>query len=1092
MSEPRLNFAGLLARTFITNKLTVVIIIAIALAGVTALLLTPREEIPQIVAPGAQVSVALPGASPKEVEELVVTPLEGIVSELTGVDHTYGTAMNSFGVVVVEFKPGQPKEQSLVKFYDRIVSNRSRLPADAEFLQVRSIDVDDVPIITLTLASQSMDDYALKRLGDRLAERLRSIPNVSVVSVRGGRDREIGIELDPERLQAFGVTLGQLYASFGSSNLSIPLRGIARGQEMESVKLEGFFSSAEDVGNQVVSVHDGRPIYVRDIATITDGPRKEIEQSSRFAFGPADARSRVLGSGDMPAVTIAVAKKKGSNAVSVADAVVERVDRMRADSVPAGVEVVVTRNDGQKANDAVNTLVEHLGIAVGTVGLILALFLGWREALIVCCTIPLVLFTALVADQIGGVTINRITLYGLILSLGLLVDAAIVVIENIHRHYSGDANDDKVRITVMATNEIGNATNLATFAVMLVFGSMIILSGMVGQYFFPITFNLPIIMIASAVIAYIVTPWAANRWLPFARGKGGHGVRQGFLERHYLRLITPLQERRDARVILAVVVVSCLTLSVLQGGWQFIFPPGQSGRMSSLGVALGFLPKDNKNSFLVIADMPENAPVEETNRLVRDIEQVILRNPNVTNCLSWLGQAGVADTNTLKKGTAERSGDYVGEILVNLTNKHDRSASSIEIVQALRKEIDPVRLRYPGAKVRLVEDPPGPPVRATVLAEIHGPDLDGLRTLAGDVEQAFAKTYDMVDISNSEPVDVMEHRIVVDKEKAALSGVSTQQIAQALRLVYGGNVVSRAHPDDEKNPVDVRAFVPRRHEVDPARLDRIFIDGPQGRSVPLSGLVKVERGNVDRPIQHKDNERVSYVGGELARVVQLYSVIDLTKRLWGMSTPGGGRLTIGNLTIWPQAPDVTEGYQLLWDGEMRLTLDIYRDMLMALTSALTLVFLLLVSYYRSFLLPMIVMSAVPLGLIGIFPGHWILGVDFSAASIVGIIGLAGIVVRNSLLIVDFVRDNIAQGMPLEEAVKNAGAVRLRPILLTTLAVVLGSIVMVPDPVFGGLAISLIFGSVVSAAFTVFVVPTLFYMDALRRQRIRERKNAAQG
>jgi len=1081
MSETRLNFAGWLARTFITSKLTLVLILGIALAGTTALLLTPREETPQIVVPGAQISVTLPGASAKEVEELIVTPLEGIVSGLTGVDHTYGTAMNSLGSVMVEFKPGQPKEQSLIKFYDRIISNLSRLPADAGTLQMRSIDVDDVPIVMVTLTSPQIDDYGLKRLADRMAERLRSTDDVSIVSVRGGRDREISVELDPERLEAFGISLSQVYAAFNSSNLSLPLHATTRERQTENIKLEGFFSSADDVRNQVVRVHDGRPIYVRDIAIVTDGPRNEIEQSSRFAFGSADSRSKTFGSESMPAVTIAVAKKKGTNAVFVSDSIIERVNRMRENFVPSNVEMVVTRNDGQKADDAVNTLVEHLGIAVVTVGMILALFLGWKEALIVCVTIPLILFTAFIADILGKVTINRITLYGLILSLGLLVDASIVVIENIHRHYTGAAAGDKAGTTIAATNEIGNATNLATFAVMLVFGSMILLTGMAGQYFFPVTYNVPIIMFSSIVIAYIVTPWAANRWLPFKPGNG-HAIRRGFLERGYLRLITPLQESRKARLILAMIVLACLSLSALQGAWQFIFPPGQNRLLSAPGVALGFLPKDNKNMFTIVADMPENSPVEETDRLVRDIENILAGNPYVTNYLSWVGQAGVVDTNSLKKGTADRAGGHVGEILVNLEDKHTRSISSIDIVRKLRLELDPLRQRYPGAKIRLVEDPPGPPVRATVLAEIHGPDLECLRTLSEQVDQEFAKTYDMVDLSNSEPVDVAEHHITVDKEKAALSNVSVQQIAQALRLIYGGDVVSRAHPDDEKNPMNVRAFVPRRHEVDPTRLDRIFIDNTQGNAVPLSELVKVTQGNTDRPILHKDNERVSFVGGELARSAPLYAVIDLNRRLKGMETPGGGRLATGNLTVYPQAPNVIEGYELLWDGEMRLTLDIYRDTGYALGASLTSVFLLLVAYYRSFLRPMIVMSAVPLGLIGIFPGHWIMGVDFSAASIVGIIGLSGIVVRNSLLIVDFIRDNVAKGMELEEAVRNAGAIRLRPILLTTLAIILGTGIMVPDPVFGGLAISLIFGTLASTGLTVFVVPTLFYVDALRRRR----------
>ena len=1090
MSEqrPNLNHAGRLARSFITSKLTVVFILGITLLGVLAMLLTPREENPQILVPGAQVSVTLPGASAKEVEELVVTPLEGILSEMTGVDHTYAIARNSFGAVAVEFKVGQPKEQSLVKLYDRVMSNRARLPSDAGIPQIRSVDVDDLAVVTVTLASPSYDDYGLKRLADRMAERLHSLDNVSVVTVRGGHDREIRVELDPERLQAFGLTLSQVSAAFDSSNLSAPLQETVRKDTIEAVKLKGFFTSADDVRNQIIGLHDGRPIYVEDIAVVKDGSPTEIDRLSRFAFGPGDKRFQSLGSTEMPAVTIAVAKKKGSNAVFVADNVLERIERMKEDFVPKDVQVVVTRDDGKKADDAVNTLLEHLAISIMTVSLILMAFLGWKEALIVTLTAPLTLFVTLATDLFGGITINRVTLYGLILSLGMLVDAAIVVIENIHRHYSLASLQDRQEITVEATNEIGNATSLATLAVMLVFLSLLLLTGMPCTFFFPVTIDVPVAMAASVMLAYIVTPWAANRWL--ATHYQGHGNGDGrtapppqrdLLRRIYLPLIRLLQEHPKVRRRSAIFVAVLLICSILQGTWQFIRPSGVGGPQSFFGVNLGFLPKDNKNTFNIVISMPESSPVERTDRLVREIGRLLGQERNVLNYQTWIGEAGIADLNGLKQATADRQGSYVAEIRVNLVDKHKRRASSIEIVRNLRPKVDEISDRYPGAKIRLVEDPPGPPMRATVLAEIHGPEPEGLRTLSAQVSRAFADTCDMVDLSDSEPVDVVEHQVVPDKEKAALSNVSVAQIAQALRLVYGGSVVSRAHPADEKNPVNVRAFVPRRHEVDPTRLDRIVVDNAQGRPVPLSELVKVGAAQADRPIQHKDNERVTFVAGELASSVPLYAVLGLDRRLDGMKAPDGRPLRTGNLTVWPQVPDVIDGYQLLWDGEMRLTLDVYRDMSIALGASLTMVFLLLVGYYRSFLIPIIAMLSVPLGIIGILPGHWIMRTDFSASSIVGIIALSGVVIRSSLLIIDFIQDNQRQGMPLEEAVREAGAVRLRPILLTTLAIILGSAIMVTDPVFGGLAISLIFGTVVSTALSVFVVPILYYMHALRQK-----------
>lgn len=1089
MSAPNLNMAGRLAQTFITSKLTIVFIIGVALLGVVAVQQTPREENPQIIVPAAAIAVTLPGASAAEVEELIVTPLESIMSEMPGVDHIESAAQDSLGTVQVQFKVGENKEESLVKLYDRVLASRSRLPTDAGTPFVQSVDADDVPIVTFTLASSGYDDYALNRVAERMAERLRSTENVSVVSIKGGREREIAIELDPDRLQAFGVTLSQAYAAFTASNLSVPLQSTVRDGKVEAIKLSASFASADDVRNQIVAVHEGRPVYVRDVATVTDGPATEITAFSRFSYGPADARFGDANSTDMPAVTVAVAKKKGVNAVVVADAVIDRVERMQASFIPKDVQVVVTRDDGEKADAAVNLLLEHLLIALGTVGLVLVFFLGWREATIVMVTVPLILSITLLANLLGGVTINRVTLFALILALGLLVDAAIVVIENIHRHYGSKRSlKEKIRTTVLATNEIGNATNLATFAVMLVFISLAFaLTGMPRQYFFPVAVTVPVAMAASVVVAYIVTPWAANRWLSRHavqeedeyEQEASHGE-PGRLEKFYLRLITPLQERRAARIGFAALVAVLMIGSTMQGAWQFIRPAGVGGAVSSLGVPIGFLPKDNKNTFNIVVSMPETTPVEETDRFVREIGVLLSQETSVVNYQTWIGQAGIADFNGLFKGTAGRSGNHVAEIRVNLIDKHDRKESSIDIVRNLRPKVDAIRSAYPGAEAALVEDPPGPPLRSTVVAELYGPDSEGLRALSAEVRKAFEKTYDTVDLNDTEPVDVPEHRIVPDKEKAALSKVSTAQIAEALSLVYGGNTLSRAHLADEKNPVAVRAFVPRRFAVDPARLDRVFVDNADGRPVPLSELVRVVPSHADRPIFHRDNEKVTFVGAELSDSVPLYAVLDLQKRLNGIVAPDGKPLRTGNLGFNEDIPDTIDGYQLLWGGEMRMTLDVYRDMTVALSGALLTVYFLLVAYYRSFLIPMIVMSAVPLGIIGIFPGHWIVGADFSATSMVGIIALAGVVIRNSLLIIDFIQDNQKQGMPLDVAVRQAGAVRLRPILLTMLAIVFGSAIMVTDPVFGGLAISLIFGTVVSTALTVFVVPILFELDARRR------------
>lgn len=1081
MSKLKLNSAGRLAEAFVTSRLTVLFMLACTLLGALAITLTPREENPQIIVPGAQVRVFLPGASAAEVEQLVIRPLEGIVKQIPGVDHTFATAMNSVGILAVQFKVGQDKEKSLVKLYDRILGQRDRLPADAGAPLIVSVDVDDVPIVTVTLASQTYDDYALKRLADRLLDGLRSLESVSASYVKGGRDREVRVELEPDSLQAFAVTVDQIRGVLAAANVSAPLGSVVQQGQNRSVFLDGFLTSADDLKRVIVGSHAGRPIYLGDVATIIDGPPEERTRLSRFAFGPADPR---FGKGldpEIPAVALAVAKKPGTNAVVVADEVLARIERMKQQFIPAGVELVVTRNDGQKADAAVNVLIEHLGIAVFSVFLVMVFFLGLKEALIVGLSVPLILGLTLGANYLFGPTINRVTLFALILSLGLLVDAAIVVIENIHRHYARLGRRDKRAVTVQATNEIGSPTNLATIAVMLVFVSLLMVTGMAGQYFYPVAFTVPIAMLASLLVAYTVTPWAANRWLKPGEGHDleDHNPKDR-LHRFYHALMAPMIDRPRLRRGVLLGVVAVILLSLLQPAWQFVRPGGISGAQSWLGVEMAMLPKDNKNTFNITLDMPESTPLETTDRALREIGAVLRENALILNYQSWIGEAGVIDFNGLLRGAGNKAGPNVAEIRVNLIDKAQRSKTSIEMVRELRQRLMAIQSRYPGSVIQLLEDSPGPPVRATVMAEIYGPELGQLRAIGKQVKDAFKHTYDMVEVNDSEPDDVQEYRLVVDREKAALSGVTTGEVAIALRRLLDGEELGRVHIAGEKNAVPIRLQIPRRHQIDPALLSRVYLTSREGKSVPLSGLVRIESAWADRPIQHKDGERVVFIGGELGHTAPVYAVLDLDQRLDGMPLANGERLGTANLRLNPAIPDTIDGYRLLWDGEIRMTLDTYRDMLGALGIALTFIYLVLVAYYQSFAIPLVAMAAIPLGLAGVFPGHWLMGQPFTATSMIGVIALAGVVVRNSLLIIDFVLDYRRQGMDLRKAILEAGAVRLRPILLTALAIILGSMVMLSDAVFGGLAISLIFGTLAATVLTLIVVPVLFYLLLERR------------
>ena len=1074
MKDRAFNLAGKFAEYFIISKLTILFIIACILLGVLAIILTPREENPQILVPGAEVFVTMPGASSQEIEELILYPLEAAISELTGIDHIYGNAMNSACLIMIEFDVGQDKEKSLIKLYDKMLHMQDKLPPEAGIPIVKSIDVDDVPIVTITLASEIYDDYALKRLADHMVERLHSLKDISLAYVKGGRNREIRIELDPEHLQAFEITMETIHASLSASNLSGPLGTIVITGENHPVFLNGFLESADAVGRLIAGIYNERPVYIEDVADIIDGPPVERKRISRFAFGPADPEFGKSHDPEMPAVTIAVAKKKGINAVFAADKICDRIERMKNNFLPSEVQVIITRNDGKNANDAVNKLIEHLGIAIIIVFCVIALFLGLREAIITGISVPLILSLTLGGDLLFGLTINRMTLFGIIVSLGLMVDASIVVIENINRHFKNMGKGDKKLATVLATNEIGNPTNLATIGIMLVFSSLIMLTDMSGPYIFPITFNAPAAMLASLLVAYIVTPWAAYHWLK--TGVSHHPTQsKDYLKKIYYKIITPLIDKPKARWILFVIIILLAGASFLQPVWQFVRPQGSAGPLSFGGVGVDIMPKDDKNTFNITIDMPEYTPIEITDQIAREIGQLLRQQPRVTNYQIFLGSAGIIDFSGLLRGDSHKIGSHVAEIRVNLIDKNLRHESSITIVRKLRPAIEKIRARYPGCTLRIMEDPPGPPVHSTIRAEIYGHDLLELRDLNEKVSREFQKTYDIIEINDSEAEDVTEYRIVVDKEKAALSGISTSQIALVLKRIIDGDIIGRVHIAEEKNSVPISLNVPRKYQIDPLLLAKIYLTGAAGKKIPVSELTRIIPAWQDRLICHKDNERVTYVGAAMLQSSPFCAVVDLNKRIDGMAVGDGSKLSTGNLSLKTEDPDIIDGYKLLWDGEMRLTLDVFRDLGFALLLSLTAIYLLLVGYYRSFMIPVIAMVAIPLGFIGVFPGHWIMGEFYSMPSNIGLVALAGVVTRSSLLIIDFIINYLKQGYSLREAVCEAGAVRLRPIMLTALAIIAGTSVMMADLVFRGMAIALIFGTITSTIFTVMVVPVLMFL-----------------
>jgi len=1061
------------------SYLTPIVAVLIFLVGLAALLITPREENPQIDVPAANVFVAMPGASPEQILNLVVRPLERVLMEMPGVDHTYGTAMDGQGMVTVQFEVGEDKQNSLVKLYDRLMHNLDRIPPGASEPLVKPLDVDDVPIVAITFSGNNYTDLELKRVADRVMEQLTPLPGVSVAEIIGGRDRVITVNVDPARLVAYGLAFDQLHTALADANVQLRVGDAIDDNKVKPVRLAGALRTADEVAKIVIATRNERPIYLEDVAGIVDGPG-EIEHVHRIGFGRAHGDHVLHGESERIAVTLALAKKRGTNAVVVAQRIIDKLETLKGDFIPDDIRVTVSRNSGKEANAAVNYLIEHLGIAIVSVIIILMIFLGWREASIVTMNIPLILFVVLAIGFIADQTINRITLFALILSLGLLVDDAIVVIENIHRHLHKGVNTlaDKAKVIIRATNETGRPTIIATFAVILAFIPMAFVTGMMGPYMGPIPFNAPVAMLASLIIAYMFTPWIAQRWLPCRISAKTLEKKdqspKDWLRTLYIRFATPLIDKASIRRVFFIIVALLFIAALWQPAWQFFRPAGINGPLTPGAVELKMLPKANNNTFNITIDMPEGTPLEITDAVSRDIGQVLQQHPMVLDYESYVGIAGPVDFNGMLKGALIKRGPHIAEIRVNLMDKQQRHLKSEEIVLNLRRQLRAVYDQYPQANIKLVEDPPGPPVRATLLAEIYGPDYATLRGLAGDVRDEFRHTWDIVDIDDSVGDDQIEYRVKIDKEKAAASGITTIDVVEVLRDYVSGFDIGALYVPEERNPVMIKIHVPRQFRIAPRDLDRIFVANEQGKQIPVAIFASIEEVTVEKPVYTKDGFPVVYVTGEPEAGSQVYPLLALDARLDRQSL-SYGTLATGGMRFTRTTPDPTFDYQLLWDGEMRLTLDVFRDLGAAFIVALVLIYLLLVAYYGGFILPLIVMGSIPLTMIGIFPGHWITQQPFTATSMIGMIALAGIVVRNSLLLIDFMLDFRAGGAGLRDAVLEAGAVRIRPILLTALAVIAGTSIMITDPVFGGLGVAMAFGTLASTLLTLFIIPLIFFL-----------------
>jgi multidrug efflux pump subunit AcrB len=1070
--KTEIGLAGKVARAFIGSKLTSLIVAASILLGLGAVAMLPREEEPQIVVPMIDVFVQMPGASAKEVEERVTRPMEKLLWEVPGVEYIYSTSSPGMAMAVVRFYVGQDEEDAIVRLNQKLLSNFDLIPPGASQPLVKPRSIDDVPILALTLSSDRYDHFTLRRVAAQVHDQIKEINDVSEVKIIGGQRRQISVLLDEARMSARNIAPAAIVPMLEQSNRQSQSGVFSSGNREFLVETGGFLSSAEEIGAVVIGVFNDRPVYLRDVAKIEDGPE---EPADYVMFGKGDWASQRISAASsservasaQPAVTISVAKRKGMNAIEIADKVLEKVDRLKGALIPSEVTVTTTRNYGETASEKSNELLLHMMIAIFSVAVLIWLALGLRESGIVAIAIPVTLALTLAVFYLYGYTLNRITLFALIFSIGILVDDAIVVVENIARHYRLPENKGRPirEVAVEAVDEVGNPTILATFAVIAAILPMAFVGGLMGPYMKPIPVGATAAMLFSLLVAFIVTPWASLRLIKKDDG------REGSHEDNEENRITKLYRAVMGRLIripkwrygFLLGVVLLLLASVSLVGFKL--------------VRVKMLPFDNKSEFQVIVDMPEGAPLEMTAAVTREIGDYIRTVPEVTDYQMYVGTASPYNFNGLVRHYFLRRGPNVADIQVNLVPKDERDAQSHDIAKRVRPQIQAIAKRY-NARVKVAEVPPGPPVLQTLVAEIYGPEYPRQLQIAKQIQDIFDRTPGVVDVDSYVEDDQPKYRFVVDKEKAALNGVSAEQVAVTLRIAIEGMNAGLLHKPQEKEDAPISLRLPRAERSSVDDLQRIKVMGRSGNLVPLGELVRVEEQIAEKSIYHKNLMPVTYVTGDVAGSEEspVYAILKLNEAIEQLKLPEGYSLE----RYVASQPFIADKYAMKWDGEWHITYEVFRDLGVAFAAVLVLIYILVVGWFQSFKTPLTIMAAIPFSLVGILPAHGLMGAFFTATSMIGFIAGAGIVVRNSIILVDFVELRLKEGMPLAEAVIDAGAVRFRPMALTAAAVVVGAFIILFDPIFQGLAISLMAGEVASLLLSRMTVPVLYYLSERRK------------
>ncbi len=1143
------TFTDAVVRVFLESNLSVILILLATLLGVAALIVTPREEDPQIIVPLADVYVSFPGHSAAEVEQLVSTPLEKLLYQIDGVEYVYSMSREGQAIITVRYYVGEDRERSLVKLYKRIDEHVDLVPPGVTGWVVKPVEIDDVPIVTLTLTGPTADQYRLRRVAEELVERLAAVKNVSRAYVVGGQPRTVYVYLDPDRMQAYSVSPLEIQRAVAGANLTRTAGELARQDRVYRVEAGLALAHPDELKELVVGVFGGRPVFLKDVAEVRDGPA-EPTSYVRHGWGPARGFMHELhfpgalvagprrgtpapeqqADVSQPAVTIALAKKKGTNAVWVARDLLAAAERLKRDVVPDDMDLVITRNYGLTANEKVNELVEALAVAIFIVIALLTLGLGWREALIVAVAVPVVFGLTLAVNLLLGYTINRVTLFALILSLGLLVDDPIVDVENITRHFALRRRATR-KLVLEAVAEIRPPLITATLAVIVSFLPMFFITGMMGPYMRPMALNVPVTMAMSMLVALTITPWLSYHVLKGRyRGESGRppGDEVAQPAIHEAEYAEDLEELRRGRLYRAFYPLMAPLLHSRRAAWGFLagmvlLLVGTAGLAAVRAVPLKMLPFDNKNELLLVLDFDEGTTLERADSVVREFERFLAAVPEVTDFTAYVGLASPMDFNGLVRHYYLRRGENVAELRVNLVGKKHRRQQSHAVGLRLRDELTAIAARG-GATLKLVEVPPGPPVIATLVAEVRGrPDqtYEELIAAAKTVRARMAIEPGVVDIDDSVEADWHKLLFVTDKEKAALHGISVADVAQTIETALRGTSPGAVQLAGERNPLRIELRLPRSLRSSPADLARLCVKGRDGTLVPLAELGRWETRPVDKTIYHKNLERVVHVFADTAGRPPAECVADILadRRNHGAAQPrspesrassalsqvestavGSGWvddarprsltwrtfLNSGSGVAW----SVPEGIQVKFsgEGELQITLDVFRDLGLAFAAALVGIYILLVAQMGSFVIPIVVMMAIPLTVIGIMPGFWLLNllaggqvgpyadpILFTATGMIGMIALAGIVTRDSIILVDFIHISLRRGRPLFDAIMESRVVRLRPILLTAAAAMLGAAPITIDPIFSGLAWALIFGLFASTVFTLFVIPVVYWL-----------------